>query len=341
MSRYGLVVYPKDGGAGVDISNGSKACAYRGFFDPEFDQNGETWSYPDLSPGASLFIVPRRTVAIIQTGAVPRVISCSGVQISGNTVHAWFDGFNSSQDKGRRPIEFDAFQVSGAGGVPRFGLQLIDATDYSEINDLAVAGKCVWRGVVNVFGAWTIPNIPDRANALVFAYWDRGDRAVDFDRENMTINVYREAGNDVISDGSADCLMWICIFSNGSYPVPPQYGLAIWNAAGQCTFSSDNAPMLYRGNSLNTQRIPGNYAYPVTASAKPMVPLCRLGVHDGMNLSNNYLDYRHAGMRMAGGGVTAWRTKYINSYDHSKINIQYRLTTINLPVLDATDYFSI
>lgn len=68
-----------------------------------------------------------------------------------------------------------------------------------------------------------------------------------------------------------------------------------------------------------------------------MVPLSRLGVHElrTNGLVNNFF----AGMRMSGNAITAFLGRKNTHYIASDYWIDFAITQLPLPVIDANDYF--
>lgn len=334
---YGLQIIPDDNGKPLDISSNTKAAAYRGYYAPQLDGNGrQTFSAP-LSAGAQLFVIPRTACMSYYTpgSSVPRILALNSVSVSGATVTATIGNFNSGYDPGKTPGTFDAFQIMGASNVSVYGLFMQSSTDFSAITDAAIVSQCVWRGSVNVNGSWSIPDIPDRNNCIVFAHWDRSDRVIYFDRNNMRIEAYSDGGET----SPADCVMEIIIFTNGTPPVPPVWGLAIWNAAGQCVFSSRKAPMIWNGNYVTLNGTPWSYTSPAAGVNRAAIPLCCVGADTGESvLSDGYRVLYNAGLRMSGNAVCGSRAQKTGITYSQNSGLIRSIASVTLPVIDASLY---
>ncbi|WP_145502075.1 MULTISPECIES: DUF6453 family protein [Yersinia pseudotuberculosis complex] len=342
MGFYGLQIRPNDGGSAINITSGARAASYLGEFTPSFlnDEGSSVVQVPNVTPGAQMFVLPISTAIVYQSpgSAVASTLAARSISINGSIVHTQLRNFNPYYDKGRRPVKFRCMQVmsaSSAGG--NYGLALYDATNYAEINDASISGACVYRGIVQVAPNWQVPgDVPFRESCTVFAHWDSGDITLDFDETTKTISGWRRGGTIGVNQVDINITAYICIFSNGAPQIPPRYGLAIWNRAGQCTFSSDSAPLLLRG-TVGIQYVPGYYSAAPAGIGRMMVPLCRLGVHE-LRSSTNVMNY-FAGMRMSGNAVTAFLGRLNTNYIATDYWIDFAITTLPLPVIDANDYF--
>ncbi|WP_143354879.1 MULTISPECIES: DUF6453 family protein [unclassified Erwinia] len=332
-----MQIAPDDNGKPIDISSNTKAAAYRGYYAPQLDGNGrQTFSVP-LSDGAQLFVIPRTACTSYYTPAagVPRVLALDGVWVSGNTVTSTVRNFNQYYDPGHVPAGFDAFQIMGSSNVSGYGLFMQSSTDFSAITDAAIVSQCVWRGTVNINGSWSIPDIPDRNNCIVFAHWDRSDRVIYFDRNNMRIEAYSDGGET----NPADCYMEVIIFTNGTPPVPPAWGVAIWNASGQCTFSSRKAPMIWNGNYVTFNGTPWSYSSPATGVNRAAIPLCGVGADTGDSvLSDGYRALYNAGIRMSGNAVCGSRAQNTGITYSQNSGLIRSIASVTLPVIDASIY---
>ncbi|WP_145569245.1 DUF6453 family protein [Yersinia mollaretii] len=341
MGYYGLQIRPNDGGKEINITSGARAASYLGEFVPSFpnDDGSTVVQVPGLVAGAQMFVLPIYTASFSQPpgSSAVRTLYASSISVGGNVVYIQLRNFNQYTDKNAKPVRFRCLQVMGATGGGNYGLALSDATNYSEINDAAISGACVWRGVVQIAPNWQVPgNVPFRESCTVFAHWESGDVTLDFDETTKTISGWRRGGDIGINQENINITAYVCIFSNGAPQIPPAYGLAIWNRAGQCTFSSDNAPLLLRG-TIGIQRVPGYYTGAPAGVGRMMVPLCRLGVHE-LRSSDNVMNY-YAGIRMSGNAATAYLGRLNRNYIAVNNWVDFAITQISLPVIDANDYF--
>ncbi|EMW1014445.1 hypothetical protein AAEK50_001304 [Serratia marcescens] len=339
---FGLFVQPDDKLKPVDISSGAKTAAYRGFFNPVLDVNGDGWMTIATPQNARVFFIPRNTVSIftLPNSVVVNVAKIDGIYYMGNDVYK-LDSNLSRLSGPMVPFSLDAFQITGPEE-GRFGLYMSDATDFTSITDVGTCGFVVWRGSVAVNGAWDIPvDIPNRDTCIVFANWDRGDRTVFFDRESMTVRIYREQGSRVINDVAADCIINFCIVTTGFEPSIPSsgYGLVIRNGLGKATYSSKYPPLMFRNMTFTVNRIPGEHVI-LSGTNKPMIPLCCLGSQRSDEVFNgNYRQAYKCGLKMVNNSVTVWRAFAQARYDGNYSSFQFEVSPQPLPYIDANDYF--
>ncbi|CDG46884.1 DUF6453 family protein [Serratia symbiotica] len=338
----GIFVQPDDNLKMVDITNGAKTAAYRGFFAPELDADGDGWMTVESSPNAQIFFIPRNTVAIRrpQNSVAIYVAKIDGIYYQGNQVYKLDSNLSRLQGP-TAPFGLDAFEILGTQA-GNFGLFLQNATDFTAITDIGVCGFVVWRGTVNVTGEWSIPDdIPNRDSCIVFANWNRGDRTVYFERDSMTVQVCREQGDQVINDNLAECLINLCIVATGFEPKPPSsgYGIVIRNSEGRITYSSKYPPLMFRNMKFLVDRIPGNYVT-LSGTEKPMIPLCCVGSQRSEEIFNgNYRNIYQCGFKMMGNAVTVWRAFLQASYDGNYSSFEFEVCPQPLPYIDANDYF--
>ncbi|WP_179038166.1 DUF6453 family protein [Limnobaculum xujianqingii] len=332
MNEYGLSILPDVTGKEVEITSGSRAMSYLGYYQTEVGGNNYiTVTVPNKTPGSTLYIVPVRMGAMVLggTGNVTSAIIVDNISINNNVITLHINEYY-------RYIypSFAVFEILGAGDTAEsYGIALSDATNYLEISDVSKAGCCVWSGNVTINGSWSIPTtIPGRQNAVVFANWSSPDAALMFDDSTKTISCYQVVGDGNIQPATVNAN--IAIFSSDFNLELPEYGLAIWNANGVCTFSSKYAPMLLAGTiSLNTN--PGTWAYcPVT---KPMIPVGGVGAMKVWS-SGGRAGWSECGVKMSGNAITGAAGRYMNSVTDSNMN-RSLVSPVSFPVLDATNYF--
>lgn len=335
----GLFINPLDGGKMINYAANLKAASYLGNYNPQLDNNGETRTSSSLSNGAQLFVAPRTTGVIVQTGgsSATRAIYCNNLSISGGTVTAYYSGFNRFQDIGARIMSYDTFQIIGSQQ-QGFGLFLQDSSNFFSITDSATIGQCVYRVAVNINGTFQIPqNIPNISNAIVFASWNRGDRSLYLDRSNMQVRVYSDNGNE--SSWGGDCYVEIVVMSNIQH-TPHNGGLTLYSPQnGQCVFSSRLPPFIYKGIGITLNPNPGLYASPTGAVSRAMVPLCTVGLQKSNSPTGAFWGVFDCGLKMVNNSVTGWRTRGIAGHSTSAASFNDVVTQITLPVIDAADYF--
>ncbi|WP_420841475.1 DUF6453 family protein [Erwinia endophytica] len=151
----------------------------------------------------------------------------------------------------------------------------------------------------------------------------------------MNIEAYSDAGEP----SAADCTMDVIIFTNGTTPSPPEYGIAIWNSQGQCTFSSRTAPMVWSENYVTFNGTPGQYTGPNQSVSKLAIPLCCVGADTGdSTLNDGYKILYNAGIRMSGNTVCGLKAHASGITYPQSAGIIKTITPISLPVIDSSIY---
>ncbi|WP_219993946.1 DUF6453 family protein [Limnobaculum xujianqingii] len=332
MNEYGLSILPNVTGKEIEITSGSRAMSYLGYYKTVTDSNNYiTVTVPNKTPGSTLYIVPVNMGTMVKggTGAATSAIIVDRIAINDNVITLHINEYYIFIEP-----SFAVFEILGASDITEsYGIALSDATNYLEISDTSKAGCCVWSGNVTINGSWSIPlDVPGRQNAVVFVNWSSPDATLMFDDSTKTISCYQVVGAGNIQSATVNAN--IAIFSSDFNLELPEYGLAIWNANGVCTFSSKYAPMLLAGTvSLNTN--PGTWVYcPV---AMPMVPVGGVGAMKVWT-SGGQAGWSECGVKMSGNAITGGAGRYMNAVTDTNMN-QSLVTPISFPVLDGTNYF--
>ncbi|MCL5501269.1 DUF6453 family protein [Escherichia coli] len=231
----GLYINYNDGRPPMEITAGMKCpslCQDFGGYDdrretiiPEILQGGTPFFTTDYT--ASYF--PPTGVGIIGAISYLNKVSFDGtlmrqeVKSNGTVLNSMVSGqvwqiFPASTPQGNR------------------GLLIADSTDFTAITDTSKIATCVFSGWVHINGEYTLP-----ADGLVFAKWNHAEATLT--KKSGKILAYRNYKDS--GDFSIELDVYIAIFSVSS-PVPGT-GLNIFNAAGQCTFSTTRKPLILGG----------------------------------------------------------------------------------------------
>ncbi|VEJ54656.1 DUF6453 family protein [Pragia fontium] len=327
MSVYGISITPEVTGKEIEITSGSRAMSYLGYYKTEVSNNNYiTVTVPNKTPGSTLYIVPVNmgTLVLGGTSSVTSAIIVDNININGNVITLHINEYY-------RFIypRFAVFEVLGAGNTAdSYGIALADSTNYLEITDSSKMGCCVWVGNVTINGTWSVPtSIPARQNSVVFVNWSSADAALIFDDTTKTISCYQ---NDSLTTVNAS----IAVFTSGFNLELPDYGLAIWNANGQCTFSSKYAPLIASGIvSLNAT--PGTWV--TCPVSRPMIPVGVVGATKTWS-GGGRAKWSECGIKMSGNRVTGGAARYMNNVADSNMN-RSLVSPVSFPVLDCNNYF--
>lgn len=116
----------------------------------------------------------------------------------------------------------------------------------------------------------------------------------------------------------------VVIFAGGVSPVAANPGFNIYNAAGQCTFSTARRPFVYLGvnfvPSITAQTVPGG----------GYVPVGRFGLRVP-SFGGGRIYHYHYGLVMQNGTLRAGRGLYVGWADRQLANAG--VTPISLPVI--------
>ncbi len=317
-------VLPDDGGAAIELTAASiRAPSWLQHFEPVAGTGGTTIIVPGMYSDATLFMVPTQTCSVLfdTTSIVPTVTVAGTLKQSGNSLIL---------SEGKDVLRGEIFQIIPPS-VSGYGLYLQDATDFLAINDATVLGQCLYKARVTVAPNWTVPQIGGipKSRYLVFASWSASGVVLDFDGE--TIRAYADQNGNNNQSGIS-VTVDVIIFANGGTIEPTPLGLNIFNAAGQCTFSTKRTPLLLRGFLTPT----ASFQSPASGVSRMAIPLGRVGMMGSESSGTQYIKY--AGLVMTGNQVRAGKGPVAGSYSNDYGRPNDRLISIPLPVIDAASY---
>lgn len=231
----GLYIDFNDGGPPMVITAGMKALIHAGDIP---GGAGVSTYLPRLNPAFPTYMIPRETFRFDGHPVNGRIVYLNGFGINGNTVTQIIGGNGTHSS-----FSASVWQVDQT--VAMAGLFISDSSDFTAIGIDRSVGFCVFRGVVTINGSWNPPIPAGAVGVTIFAKFDASNRTLHYNGSQVTCWV-----NDVAESVSAAVTAKIVIFVSGIEPTPQQGGLNMWNAAGQCTFSSANRPFITYGKTV-------------------------------------------------------------------------------------------
>ncbi|MBK5072241.1 hypothetical protein I2492_04320 [Budviciaceae bacterium CWB-B4] len=332
MAEYGFLI-SQGTGKTINITSGARAASFLGVKDNGQYPNWQDWNncyFTDYVAGTSMYVIPIITANFnpVPGGAYPALTYATYFDISGSKVTP---RFNSDTPNNMR---IAAMQIYPAGNPGAYGLALRDATDFSAITNSGMAGVVTYSARVLISGTWYLPAaIPGREYGVIFA---------NFTNPNVSLAPTPDLTGVIATDFSGNAATveaYIVYVSSGFNLTIPQYGFAIYNTAGQATFTSAHTPLLLRGEVS----MPGSGMQWVGAPAgiqQMMVPVCSPGADFTTGQRNQYLLYR-SGITMNGNSFAIAHSQLTGSFTTgSYVGLpRWCITSTTIPVLDATDYF--
>lgn len=355
----GISIIPDGWTKAINISASSRILSTLGRFKMngpnQFGTNISFTQTLDRPATGGIFLpIPVRAVQLFQNGTGNMNINClRSISVSGSTMTINAYHYASYVDASKYSYDIAAFEIPAAQS-QTYGISMVDATDFATISDVNRFGYVTWAGVVTISGEWSIPNVANRANCVVFARWNDTTTPLYFDRDTLSIKTYTSFGSNSGSvQGGTVSNVQIVIVSVGFTPPLPTsgYGIVVRNAANQVTFSSALAPVIWRGGSVNfpfyIENDTGNPAKVQWNAcsgniSQAMVPLGNYGFQCGDFVSTGTYPTRVAlrsGLLMTGNSVSTYRAQpgpgsiYYQTYP---VRGQMGVT---IPVIDAADYF--
>lgn len=313
----GLLIDLNDGGKPMEITSGLRCPSFGGKFTSGYNQN----KFVDVSgyvPGSQIVPLIHSSV-ILDRGLLHKLNS---VSISGGraTQNSTMKALDINERESTYTFPGSVWQIFPISTMANQGLLISDSTDFTTITNATQSGQCIWKGTVNVgTDGWATPTITgySRDNYVVFGRCNSGN-TVDFD--GYTVRFYQPPSgrSQRPTTGTID----IVIFASGAAPVPGR-GLNIFNAAGQCTFSTTKRPFVYLNNMWN----PANGAANIGNS---YFPLGRVGMYVGGD--GGVYTYWMYGIRMLSGVVSAQGGVYLG-FDQYAIFGNSQITSMPLAIL--------
>ncbi|MFY7543342.1 phage terminase small subunit P27 family [Enterobacter cloacae complex sp. CDL013] len=225
----------------------------------------------------------------------------------------------------RMADELDAIGVMSQLDARALELLVEAYTEYRHHCDtLEVEGYtyCIYKARVTVgTSGWVTPTIAgfDRSKYLVCCKWS-SPYTLDYDGNRLLFLNDGSNTEDQPMSGTVD----VVIFSGGVSPVAANPGFNIYNAAGQCTFSTARRPFVYLGvnfvPSTTAQTVPGG----------GYVPVGRFGLRVP-SFGGGRIYHYHYGLVMQNGTLRVGRGVYVGWADRQLANAG--VTPISLPVI--------
>ncbi|WP_205959326.1 DUF6453 family protein [Pantoea stewartii] len=357
MATYGLRVTPDDGGKQMILDASMRYASYLG--SASIASNGTISGGFKQQPGNSRsMIIPRKLVTVYQGSAAsgPPMAFVNGISFNGNSLTCNIKMINGNTAS-TEAAYVDVFSVAFASNPQStYGLRIINGSNFLEINDSSYSGYVTYRAVIDINGAWTVPqDVINLGSYMIFARWSNTDIPLFMDRETNTIRTYTSFGSgDGSVQGGFVGGVQIVIVSSGYSPALPVsgYGLVIRNSQNQVTYSSKYPPVMwpdsyydfgaYENYDDSTGEVQA-WINPTGSVSQPMIPLCSIGCQRGdfSRTSGNYTFRKCllSGMKMNGNAVTTARAQStfrdIALYQYPKA-VQ---VACQLPCIDASYYF--
>lgn len=314
----GLLIDLNDGGKPMEITAGLRCPSFGGRFTPGTQQN----KFVDVAgyvSGSQIVPMLYETTRLDSFGNLHKLnsLTISGGRVTQNSTMKRLD---TSERESTYTFPGSVWQIFPISQRASQGLLISNSSDFTSISTATQSGQCIWKGTVNVgTGGWATPTISgySRDQYVVFGRCNSGN-TIDFD--GYTVRFYQPPSgrSSRPTTGTID----IVIFASGRAPVPGP-GLNIFNADGQCTFSTTKRPLVYLGGMWS----------PSTGGANignGYVPLGRFGFN--INTNNGAYTFWMYGMRILNNVASVQGGVYLG-FDEVAIFGNNQVTSMSLPVL--------
>jgi hypothetical protein len=272
-----------------------------------------------------ILIIPIRTVIVGQWGNVSA--------INERTLESfWMDG-----EYLNIRLNFSLDEFSGIGGnvfylqvcgYPKnresFGIRLAGMNGVSTLSDQNRLGYCVYRGkfTLGEWGKWRVPDsVPNRSQCLVFARTETSGAAIGMDRDKVIVN------------GRTPCEVSVVVFSSGFPLQKPDYGVAIYNSAGQMTYTSQYTPF-FLGEMIAIRNGSGS-AKTIT---KPMVQVNQLASLVESR-GKGYFNIWNSGFSFSGNQIWISRTNFVTYTYFQRDRFSADPINYDIYAINYDDYF--
>ena len=320
MAEYGISVRNQRGKM-MDISAGLRMA--RIVFNGDVRVAGgdtETYVPLDISDGSSVGVMPVHVYYPFSN------LGCNGWAQEGKGVRFYHDRWPSSGG-----FDVTIYEITGATVASDYGILLQDSTQLTTIGAKQLS-YITHMEELTFTGNWRIPdNVEGRDSAVIFASWSGGDD-VGLIRNGDHIEGWREIGREATQDGIS-MPMRIVVASNVPSLTRQDYGIEVYNTAGELTFTTGYTPLIYQ----SIRNFNGDSSFNA-GIARPMVPVFQFGI-DGRNWGNYGTIYNVGiGMNVAGDIFGKFSSVY-QSGSTSVINMRRILFNTSMLVLDSDRYF--
>lgn len=136
-----------------------------------------------------------------------------------------------------------AWPVSDA---PQYGIRLFGKNNLSGVFDTSLLSYLVFKGETDITDGWTPGHIDARFsmnNCVCFFYTENPEAVIGIDYLAQNYRTWSRVG-DIYGVRVDKIRARVCIFGNFPPATPGQYGIDIFNAAGQRVYNSSQAGML-------------------------------------------------------------------------------------------------
>lgn len=224
----------------MNISAGMRGLMYVGAFR---DGAEASQTFPGIVAGSAVYLTPYTTYKQIGNWNNGQFQLLKGYSVSGQVVTQQYGGNNFSG--GAFPASL--WQVDKTS--PKSGLLITDSSDFTAISNEKALGACVFRGTVTINGTWQPPIPAGATGVAIFAKFNAAGVTLFYDGSSIT-----SWGNNGDYTYRPAVTAKIVIFATGIKLTPQQGGLNMWNAAGECTFSSASRPFITHGKTVSLTR---------------------------------------------------------------------------------------
>lgn len=333
---YGIATY----GSKMFNLAGARPLTYVGTMDVPITlgkNNNASQSFASVCPTGSTLIAIPDNVSCPLRPSVSNVLDYRGLVISVDNaarsvslnLNLDYTGVNYSfaGAPSERPSKVNVFCIYAEASIDGYGIKVIGGGQFPYVVDSRYGMFLSYKWEGNFTGNLTLP-VAD--NAIVFCSWNNPDVAIVYDTASKTLKGYYNGG----SQSGISIYLRVCAFSI-RVPVMPAWGIAIYGADRRVSFTSEETPMLYRGqiNTPNSGNAP-TYFSDADQAQGPMIPVFRIGGRLATGV------WFHLGIRRTGNAVVGGGTNIVATGDTSGRNydtISYDSKPI--PFIWASDYF--
>ncbi|AOM42636.1 DUF6453 family protein [Xenorhabdus hominickii] len=328
----GIRVHPGDGGKPyhLDSDRAQTLSLIRTVSANVADNRQFGWQQSRHIPEANTFnivLIPTKTVMAGQFGLHSTIVDrrIENIRMEGEYLKFEFIegliGFSPFFE----PDDHFYIQVCGyPKSTASFGIKLAGMNGVSTMADQNRLGYCVYRGKIplGARGQWRVPDsIPNRGQCLVFARTETAGAAIGMTHDKVVVN------NEVA------CEVHVVIFSSGFPLQKPDWGVAIYNAAGHMTYSSYYTPF-FLGEMIPVRNGRGA----ANTIARPMVHVNRLAKLV-KNVGGNSWRFADSGFAFSGNTISISEAGKMDFEYFQADHFSYKPIDYDIYAINFDDYF--
>ena len=242
----GILIDYLDGTRPIEVTSGMQVPSWLATVTEERKAGNQTVALPGRIPGSSIMLIPSSTAVDSGVG----IAYLTGFVDNGSSLTLQMAS-TVGDDVSRVTTNVSIFQLPPEGSTA--GLLLQGGANFTLITTEQACCRVLFQGRITFNGTWTIPTYEgiDPHKVIIAAHWTAPGVAVArsstrvyvTDPDVPTLTAYAEGKHE--NRQPRDVTLDIIVYGPG-FPEAGNAGMAVWNARGQCVFSTNKRPLIVK-----------------------------------------------------------------------------------------------